>query len=161
MNPVAQSALQLRDIHAPGAAPFWPPAPGWWLVAIALAALLAWGVVIAWRRHRVRRQRTRILTVLTDLERDLDRGPTSEMLARVSILLRRLALMRFPRQRVAALTGNAWLDFLDESVEGERFRRGPGRVLAQGPYQRTLPTNLDASGLVALVREWVRKNTGA
>ncbi len=33
---------QLRDIHLPEAVHWWPPAPGWWLVAALLLALTIW-----------------------------------------------------------------------------------------------------------------------
>jgi hypothetical protein len=33
-------------------------------------------------------------------------------------------------------------------------------VLAEGPYRRRLPPDLDVDGLAALVRGWVEKNTG-
>ena len=61
------------------------------------------------------------------LEQQLASERTPDALAHMSVLLRRLALMRFPRQHVAALTGNAWLRFLDESGGNGRFtaRAGP------------------------------------
>lgn len=161
MNPIPQPALQLRDIHLPGEPAFWPPAPGWWLVAVIMSALLAWLIVVASRRHRIHRQRRRILAALADLEDELETERTPAALARIAVLLRRLALTRFPRERVAALTGSAWLRFLDESGGGGRFVDGPGRVLATAPYQRSLPPDLDSAGLVALVREWVTRNAGA
>ncbi len=161
MNPNPQPALQLRDIHLPGAPAFWPPAPGWWLLAAILLALLVWGTLAALRRYRIRRQRQRVLSALASLEHQLARERTPDALAYMSVLLRRLALMRFPRRHVAALTGNAWLRFIDESGGNGQFTQGPGRVLATAPYQRSLPSDLDAARLVALLREWVARNAGA
>ncbi|WP_139173042.1 DUF4381 domain-containing protein [Marinobacter sp. AC-23] len=43
---------QLRDIHLPQTGGFWPPAPGWWVLAFVLlvaVAILVWAVR---RRHR-------------------------------------------------------------------------------------------------------------
>jgi hypothetical protein len=160
MTPDPQQVLQLRDIHLPGAPAFWPPAPGWWLVAAALIALLAWVTVAGLRQYRIRLRRRRILAALANLEAGLASERTPESLARLSELLRRLALTRFPRRQVAALTGAAWLRFLDASGGNGRFAEGPGRVLAAGPYQRALPSDLDPVALAALVREWVKKNTG-
>jgi len=157
MTPAAQPALQLRDIHLPAEPGFWPPAPGWWILAALLFVLLARAAWVATQRYRLRRQRQRILAMLDALEKDT--GTTPEKIAQVSILLRRLALMHYPRQRVAALTGNDWLGFLDESGGGGRFSHGPGRVLASAPYQPALPDDLDTRALGELVRDWVKKNT--
>ncbi len=161
MNPDPQPVLQLRDIHLPGDPGFWPPAPGWWLVGAIGVALLAWLTVVALRRFRVHRRRRRILAELAGLERELASEPRPDVLARVAMLLRRLALTRFPRERVAQLSGSAWLDFLDETGGKGRFATGPGRALGAGPYQRSLPSDLDAPRLVALAREWIATNTGA
>jgi Domain of unknown function (DUF4381) len=160
MNPNAQQLLQLRDIHLPGAPAFWPPAPGWWLLAAALLVLLVWAGVVVARRYRVHRRRRRLLEALAQLEAGLAGARTPEALAQISVLLRRLALMRFPRRQVAALTGDAWLRFLDQSGGDGRFADGPGRVLAAGPYQRALPADLDTASLAALLRAWVEQNGG-
>lgn len=153
------ASLQLRDIHLPAAAPFWPPAPGWWVLAAVILLLLAWAGAVAWRRRRLERARRRILDALAALEADLARERSSERLAAISLLLRRLALSRFPRERVAGLTGIAWLRFLDESGGNGQFAAGPGRVLAAAPYQRSIPSDMDVEGFSALVRSWVETNT--
>ncbi len=159
MSPSTQTALQLRDIHLPAEPGWWPPAPGWWIVAILLLVLLAWASRIALRRYRLHRQRQRLLARLDALARS-DGTLTPEAVAEISTLLRRLALMRYPRQRVAALTGNEWLRFLDETGGNDGFSRGPGQVLATGPYQTSLPADVDLSALSTLVRDWIKKNTG-
>lgn len=51
MNP--QDPLsQLRDIHLPATGGFWPPAPGWWLLALILLLSLAGLCWLLHRRHR-------------------------------------------------------------------------------------------------------------
>ncbi len=158
MNPTSHAALQLRDIHLPAEPGFWPPAPGWWILAVLLLVLLFWITRMGLRRYRLRRQRQRILAMLADLEEDSS-TITPERIARISSLLRRLALMHYPRQRVASLIGADWLQFLDESGGNGRFSHGPGQVLASGPYQPTLPSDLDIGALSVLLRDWIKKNT--
>jgi len=158
MNPAAQPALQLRDIHLPAEPGLWPPAPGWWILAALLFILLCWAAWVTLRRYRLHRQRQRILALLNELEQDAADNATPEKIAQISILLRRLALMRYPRRQVAALTGSDWLSFLDESGGYGRFSHGPGQILATGPYQSALPTDLDTVALGTLVRSWVKVN---
>jgi hypothetical protein len=159
MTASALPALQLRDIHIPAAAPFWPPAPGWWLIGFAILLLLAWAGALAWRRRRLLLARRRIVDALAELEADFTRERSGERLGRISLLLRRLALSRYPRERVAGLTGAAWLRFLDESGGNGQFANGPGRVLAAAPYQRAIPRDMDIEGFSTLVRAWVETNT--
>jgi hypothetical protein len=160
MNAPAQTPLQLRDIHLPAPPDFWPPAPGWWLLAAVVLGLAAWAGMLAWRRLKIRRERQRVMALLEQLERSSGEAATPEFLAQLSSLTRRLALMRFPRHEVASLTGQDWLRFLDSSGGDGQFSEGPGRVLAQGPYVRELSDDVDSRTLTSLVRHWIRRNTG-
>ena len=59
--------LPLRDIHLPGAIGWWPPAPGWWLLAALVLAGLALYAVHYYRgRHKraALRAMTRVRTAL-------------------------------------------------------------------------------------------------
>jgi hypothetical protein len=103
MNAPAES---LRDIHLPSAVAWWPPAPGWWLLALllamGLAAVSGW-LVIHRRRHRAQRQALAALTGTADAQA-------------VNVLLKRTALAYFDRSRVAPLHGLAWFEFLDAQL---------------------------------------------
>ncbi|HMN76760.1 MAG TPA: DUF4381 domain-containing protein [Burkholderiaceae bacterium] len=159
MNPaVAPPALVLRDIHLPDAPSLWPPAPGWWLLAGGLIALLAWGIPALLRRRRIRQQRERLLAMLAALQSELAGEPSPQRLAQLGELLRRLALLRYPRSEVASLSGGAWLRFLDETGGEGGFSDGAGRVLAEGPYRRRLPPDFDPVAVATVIRGWVEKN---
>ncbi|MBI1195228.1 MAG: DUF4381 family protein [Gammaproteobacteria bacterium] len=143
---------QLRDIHLPAPVPWWPPAPGWWAVAAAtlLTVALAW---ILYRRHRQNRWRRSALAALALVRESLPEHQTGQL----SVLLRRVAISRFPRQEVAGLTGQDWLAFLDRTLDGgDAFRAGAGRVLIHGPYRRN-ETPVDPTDLTALCERWIRR----
>ena len=157
MNP-AEQTLQLRDVHLPASPEFWPPAPGWWIAALLAVVVLAWisiRLVSFWRHKRSQREIFLLLDDLAKTETD-DRIP--EFLASVSTLLRRVALLKFPRNEVAALTGKDWLSFLDTHGGEGQFINGVGKVLEAGPYLRN--SNVDQQGLLLLARKWIRRNTG-
>ena len=153
------SLEQLRDIHLPAAISWWPPAPGWWLL---LAALLLGVVLIsAWiRQHRRKRWHRAAMSELRKLrcawqERDIDMNMT---LGALSVLLRRAALSRFPRSEVAALTGEAWLAFLDRPFHRDApFQRGIGRILVTAPYRRDSVEEWEIDALGTLAERWLRK----
>ena len=151
MDPLAA----LRDIHLPPPPPLWPPAPGWWLLALAGAAALVLAVRIAVRAWQRARPRRSALRAMGELRARHARGEAPETLvAEVATLLRRAAMIRHPRARVAGLTGRAWLAFLDG--EAHRFTEGVGTCLATAPYTRGEAVDLDA--LLSLCETWVRRN---
>lgn len=127
------SLQNLNDIVAPGPVPWWPPAPGWYVVLLVLAVLLLWGAfrfVRGWRRDRYRRE------ALRELKKVRVAGAGAAGL--LPVLLKRTALSAWPRAEVAALSGNEWHAFLDRTAETDRFCSGSGQRLdrlawASGP----------------------------
>ncbi len=76
------------------------------------------------------------------------------LLAELSTLLRRAAMVRHPRVQVAGLTGEDWLAFLDDDTHA--FSRGLGRSLISAPYARVARVDLEA--LLSLCERWLRRN---
>lgn len=160
MNPLPDRLAELRDIHLPAPPSWWPPAPGWWLLAVLLLVALA-GLGWLWVRRRQRLAPVR--EALLELEQaygewQANRRAT-DYLYRVSTLLRRSLLVREPPARVAALSGRAWLQRLDAVAGGEEFTRGAGQVLGDGVYRRN--PELDADALYALSRRTLRRLAGS
>ena len=148
----AQDPLaQLRDIHLPPAVAFWPPAPGWWLVAlIVLLALLAAGLWLR-RWHTARRYRGFALTALNRLEQN----NRSHYLQQLNSLLKQTVIAAGCERHVVSLSGEPWLRFLDQTLDGEQqFSSGVGAVLASGPY--AAQTDYDQEALHALAQRWIK-----
>ena len=114
MNPTLLQ--QLAPDRAPPPLGWWPLAPGWW----GLMALLLLGLALAaWLRKRARQPSVKrwqrvALRELAQLQTVSDQaGSDDAHVAReVQLLLRRYAVVRYGRDAVAALSGDAWLAFV-------------------------------------------------
>lgn len=141
MIPEGELLARLRDVHPPAEPPWWPPAPGWWLVALLAVALLVLALRHlpgAWRRWKLRRRLMKAL--------DASTRP-----AEVSQLLRIAALERFPQAQVAGLHGERWLAFLEQCAPG-RFA-GLRAAVTEAPYRAE---GGDAAALREAARGWLR-----
>ncbi len=86
-----------------------------------------------------------------EFRRSADAG---QLVRRLSLLLRRVALSYHPRPQVAALIGERWLEFLETGLGDGRFRDGPGRALLEAPYRRV--AEIDGEELLRLCNDWLR-----
>ena len=143
----------LREIHIPETVPLWPPAPGWWLLALLIIGALFGGIVLFHRRWALRRAALKELRRLAREHRADEDG--LQLVKGVSALLRRVALARAPRDEVAGLVGPQWLEWLDRNG-GDGFRRGAGRVLETAPYAPD--PEIDTDALLTLARRWIVNN---
>lgn len=95
---------RLHGLAVPPEIPWWPPAPGWYVVMaiVALGALrTGWLVWQRWKANAYRRAALRQLESAKDVPA-------------VAELLRRTALAVAPRTKVTSLSGEAWLGWLAE-----------------------------------------------
>lgn len=151
--------IPLRDLHLPEAIGWWPLAPGWWfliLLAVAGIAYLAYRSIRKWRRNAMRRVALRELTRIQKAYRN---GVDEISLAiELSELLRRTMLAYAPRQEVAGLTGEQWLDWLDQGLEEQPFTKGSGQSVESLPYRRPdgVEDDVDVQGLIDAIRTRLR-----
>jgi hypothetical protein len=155
MNPTLDAAqLPLRDIHLPAPVGWWPPAPGWWLIA---ALAIAAGVVAALRWRRTRSRRTALRSIARAIAA-LDRGEDpAQCLQRLSVLLRRFAMTVGDAAAVAGLSGEAWLEYLNGRCPDGGFAGESGRRMLAASYRP--PSNVtrdEALEFGRLCSTWVK-----
>ncbi len=141
---------QLREVHLPPPVAFWPPAPGWWILAglgLLLGGLLLRSAWRWWKRGAPRRAALAELKALSTQNLS-----AQEQLQATSQLLRRLA--RLQGAGAEALSGAAWLQYLDQQSRGNLFTQGPGKRLAEEPYQRTVDEPVGP--VVDAARAWIK-----
>ena len=106
MNPVDPLA-QLNPLREPVAIGWWPLAPGWWLLIAIIAvgcALVAWRLMLRYRRNAYRRQGIATLNEIRN--RWQNDGDTGACLTRTNALLKAVALRAYPQRDVASVTGD-------------------------------------------------------
>ncbi len=160
MAPVSQTPdplAELRDIHLPQDVGAWPPAPGWWLLALAL--LLTCYFCWRWWLRRRRSVRRYALIDLQKLEQSFHQKRDSiSFVVGLSNLLRRVALASHPSQKVASLYGESWIEFLSTNLK-EDFR-DEFRYLEKVTYepQSSFDQGVEPQRVAQAVRMWIRRN---
>ena len=106
------SLEHLFDLAVPPPVPWWPPAPGWFVVGGVVLGLGFWGAWRAWRRWRAAAYRRAALAEWRQLKAQAaDSGHREIALRHLPELVKRVALAAFPREAVASLSGETWLRF--------------------------------------------------
>lgn len=144
----------LRDIHLPDPVSWWPPAVGYWLLlALAVVAFVLW-----YRRYRRFAIRRAAAQELKRLESQFDTHNDAHALARaVNVMLRRTLLSLEPRDQVASLTGQHWMQSVHACVaaSGFTFSDRVQQLLTEDVYKSS--TEVDASALVSECRQWIQQ----
>lgn len=141
----------LRDIHVPPAE-WWPPGPGWWVVAgLVLAICLIVVAWLSWRRGRAPlRAALREINALADaFGRD---GDAAALVDGASRLLRRIARRVDPD--AASRNGDDWRAFLRRYARDRATQRQLD-ALADARF-RAKPA-VDATMLSVALRSWCRR----
>ncbi len=158
MNPAGQGIdlSGLRDIHLPPLPSVWPLAWGWYALAAAvlLCAFFLW---LALKKKR--------LTAKKYALREIDglcagyAADPYRLASEISLLLKRIALMRFPRERTAGLYGKQWRAFLNETSKKPVFDGKAGEIAETVMY---VPAERfggkDVTPFVLAAKEWIREH---
>ena len=118
----------------PGAVSWWPTAPGWRILAIAALvalAVAAWRCWRRWRRNRYRREAIKALRACQGL-------PADARLQTMARIIKSAVLVAFPRSEIAALSGERWLDWLDQHGP-QAFSSASRHLLAASQYHTGAP----------------------
>lgn len=151
----SQVLAKLHDIHLPPSIGWWPLAPGWYLVILSAVLFTFFVTYLARRSYLNGRAKRQALQLLKRYEQEYQTKPNSQISSmNVSELLRRVALVYFPREEVASLQGTAWIAFLTKSSKGIDFNALSDYLLVL-PYQPAQEISLQP--LFSNARLWIRQ----
>ncbi|MEN0107365.1 MAG: DUF4381 domain-containing protein [Pseudomonas sp.] len=163
MNPLDQ----LQPLIAPAPVSWWPPAPGWWLLA-ALLPVLLWGLWRLRKRLPLRKKTTRTevpldplrlaaLQELGQLKKPYDGVSAGPWLQQLNALLKRLCRSHYPTSQSHTMSGRAWLAYLDNRCPAAGLTRW--MILVEGAYRPECKLDDKAvDGLNQAVDTWIRKH---
>ncbi|OIM99782.1 hypothetical protein BFR57_04275 [Idiomarina sp. MD25a] len=115
---------QLKDIVEPQGASFLPLATPVWVILIVLLVVICVTTIYIWRARQQRKPLRYAQQTLRQLEH-----PTVKD---ITFIAKRVALVYFPRRKIAQLSGRAWLEFLGATEQQHsELLRNADRVLFQ------------------------------
>lgn len=131
----------LEQIPEPQPVSMLPQTQGWLWLGLILLILLVWTGRLLIRRWRSNAYRREALREIASAKNDP---------ARIAEILRRTALMAYPRGQVAGLYGEEWISFLNRTGTG--FSEDAARALAAIPYKPAAsPADLEPAAI-----RWIR-----
>lgn len=122
----AEILEQLKGIHLPPA----PPEPALWPLVVASVLISLAAVVALYRYKRKTRWHHHALQELARIEH----LQKDKQLYEVAKLLKRVAITHDKTTDTTRLTGQAWLDYLDQFYNTSYFSAGDGRILSTNIY---------------------------
>ena len=147
----------IDEILLPADISLLPTAPGWQALAVLVIIYLVHrGISFArlWFKNRYRQTALKALAELR--QHDLSAIDIAEKLP---FYLKATALQAYPREKIAAMSGPRWLDFLDQQCEDVDFSGSSGVKLLDIAYKSKLDWDIsveDAEALIQMSQFWIK-----
>ena len=143
---------RLADIVILPPVSWWPPALAWVILTGSVLVLLSAIAYAAWLRRRNNAYR---ITALAELDR-VGQRPVAAI--HIAEILKRTALSTAPRQNVAALTGERWVQWLNQTGNGVIFSERSQQILSEYVYGTGQVNDEEIKVLTSTARRWVEKH---
>ena len=141
---------RMHSLEMPDPVSWMPQTSGWWVLvawASVMAALGIWRIVAYRRRNRYRREALVLLAAI-----ESHPGGCPRAAGQIAALLKRTALVAYPRHQVASLYGADWAEFLCQSSNHDALIVAAADTLATAGYR----TDVDGTALCSPARRWIQ-----
>lgn len=162
MNPLDE----LPPIVLPAEPGWWPPAPGWLIIAFLLLCSLTLLVYLLIKRRRKLALKKNILGQLQQLYSNLDTrtGPgrdisRQQFVDRAAVLLRQFCIQQYGAELFASVTGDQWLEKMDELAEGNYLNNRAGKMLVNRYRYKTEHSMDEIDELYKALNDWLANTT--
>jgi hypothetical protein len=143
------------EVVSPEAVSWWPQTTGWWwLGAILLGYALyrGWRLLQHWYRNRYRRE------AADRLQQLVGATETPGLVADVNRLLKLTAIVAYSREKVARLSGDEWVSFLNRHCPTAPFSPQQGQLLSEATYTGQAIAPATGQQLLDAVLAWVQQH---
>lgn len=152
--------IDLEPITAPPPIPAWPPQPGWYVIG----AILLMGIVFLLREFYLKRKRNEYRKIsLQELEKVKSMPIDEKAFRQLNLILKSTALYAFKREKVASLTGKAWLQFLESSCSSIKLTDTSAKVLVNSMYNKNTSlelTPIEWKDILTTAAVWIKDHKG-
>jgi len=153
MNLPNQPTDSLRDIHLPDAISWWPPAIGWWILLALIILTFIFLPKLYRRITYTPLKKVANSTFQNIVVRYNESNNSLNFVHETSQFLRQIAMSYCGRENIAQLTGEQWVQALNNITEHDHFKDDIKQILLNAPYQKNI--NLDVEQLIIVVENWL------
>lgn len=185
VNPeLAQTLEQLRYIHLPNDSLWWPPAPGKiFLLIIIVTTLFFICKKIStklnnyYQSHPIKQALKELIIIDSELQLlknseniEQDYNNLILLIQKTSALLKKSAINKYKNQNInnlASLSGQNWLDFLNQTGKTHEFHSPEGQLIISAAYstfrhdkkrQDYTALKIKTASLIKLTKQWLKTN---
>lgn len=147
---------QMHDIIIPPAVSYWPLAPGWYALGLLV---LTYGIYLGlkvWSTYQKNLYRREALEVLSTLNEE----DASKNISTLLGLMKRVGLQHFGREKVAALSEDAWWNFMEthSKVKVKTEVRKLSKTILYSPDAQA--TVEDVKAVKKMAKVWITTHRG-
>lgn len=143
------------EVVSPASISWWPQTLAWQILGLFGCAVILYRVYRAiqhWYRNRYRREAQARLTQLSA------RLAEGLVVSDINHLLKLTALVAFPRQQVASLSGDDWVEFLNRQCPQAPFKMEHCLLLGTGSYRDQRLDKQQGETLLSACEIWVSEH---
>lgn len=149
-----QISVKLDPLFEPDPVGFTFDSPGWYVVGGILLILMGLGLVRAIKHYRKNKYRREALRKMSQLIAEVP-NDSEYLLFETRVLLKRVAIEKFGRLRVASLSGVEWLQFLENTGRNTPFTNCEILIHQDDDW---IKTNIDEQlhEAISLTKKWLK-----
>lgn len=130
--------------------------PGWYVLGVIILLVIVIVLLIVNHHYQKNKYRKAALSFLKKKEGLLATQPVQAVYD-TAMLMKRVAITRYGRTKVASLRDKEWISFLNRSCRSSMFTESDGVWLGRVLYIPGEPVQeKDASGFIVKAKKWIK-----
>ncbi len=157
-DPRAELLAKLHDVIPPAPIGAWPPAIGWWVLFLLIAAICTAATHLLITLIQKRKYRKAALHEISRIESDTDLSAQEKILHTLHVL-KRTFFTAYPHSRAtsAGIYGAQWIKLLNTSAGKTIFEEHVATALEAQLYAPSSDT-IDTINFIASSKRWIRQH---